>query len=239
MDGVIGIGGVIAMLLVAGGLIGLVRQDQFSLPWLLTAAALVLVNDLLLTNVYGLVPSILPASSDWNWQGKALALFATLAIAALPAFGWRACGFTVRQAPGSLKWAGAVAVLYVGFFVALALVFPNEQASAETLAFQLTMPGLEEELFYRGLLLFALGRAFTGRMPMLGVDWSWGAILSCALFGLAHAFGYSDGGFHFDPATMALTALPSLIAVWLVLRTRSVLLPVVLHNFGNAISLMI
>ena len=56
---------------------------------------------------------------------------------------------------------------------------------------------------------------------------------------MAHAFGYSGGAFRFDPMTMALTALPSLIAVWLTLRTRSVLLPVVLHNFGNGISLLI
>ena len=37
--------------------------------------------------------------------------------------------------------------------------------------------------------------------------------------------------------TMALTALPSFIAVWLRLRTGSVLLPILLHNFGNSVSL--
>ena len=34
---------------------------------------------------------------------------------------------------------------------------------------------------------------------------------------------------------VALTAVPSLLSVWLVLRTGSLLLPVVLHNFGNTI----
>ena len=239
MDGIIGIGSVLAALLVTGCLIGLVRRDRFSLLWLLAAAALVLLNDLLLTNAYGAIPSVLPPSTDWNWQGKALALAATLTIAALPVFGWRACGFTFRQAPGGWRPAVAVALLYVGLFLTLGLVFPNEPSSAETVAFQLTMPGFEEELFYRGLLLFTLGRAFTARTRFLGVEWGWGAVLSCGLFGMAHAFGYSENGFHFDPVVMALTALPSLIAVWLVLRTRSVLLPVVLHNFGNAITLMI
>lgn len=237
MDGMIGIGGVLAALLLVGGGIGLMRRDLFSWPWLLAAAGLVLLNDVLLTNAYGRLPVVLPG--DWNWQGKALALTATLIIAALPVFGWRACGFTLRQEPGRWRSAAAVALLYIGFFVALALAFPNEPASTETLAFQLTMPGFEEELFYRGLLLLALGRAFTGRARLLGVDWSVGAILSCLLFGMAHAFGYSDGAFQFDPMIMALTAGPSLIAVWLVLRTRSVLAPVVLHNFGNAITLLI
>ncbi|MCR5878741.1 CPBP family intramembrane glutamic endopeptidase [Phenylobacterium sp. J367] len=132
-----------------------------------------------------------------------------------------------------------VAGLYVAVFLALALAFPNEPASAETVAFQLTMPGLEEEPFYRGVLLLALMRAFTGRKRIRGVDWGWGAILSCGLFGLAHAFGYGKAGFSFDPLIFALTAGPSLIAAWLALRTRSVLIPVALHNFGNAIMLLV
>jgi membrane protease YdiL (CAAX protease family) len=102
----------------------------------------------------------------------------------------------------------------------------------------LTMPGLEEEPFYRGILLFALDQAFTGRKRFLGVDWGWGAVLVCFLFGMAHAFGFSHGSFSFDPMTMALTAIPSFIAVWLRLRTGSLLLPVLLHNFGNSFSLL-
>lgn len=236
MDGVIGIAGVIALLLAAGGAIGLLQRGRFEARWLLIAAGLVLINDVLLTRCYGLIPRLVPAL-DWNWQGKILALAATLAIAALPAFGWRRVGLTLRQAPGSVRSAVPVALLYCGFFLVLALLFPNDPPDGETIAFQLTMPGLEEEPFYRGILLFALDRAFRGRWRFLGVDWGWGALLSCALFGLAHAFGYADGAFTFDAMTMALTALPSLIAVWLRLRTGSLLLPILLHNFGNSISL--
>jgi uncharacterized protein len=39
--------------------------------------------------------------------------------------------------------------------------------------------------------------------------------------------------------TMALTTLPSFIAVWMRLRTGSLLLPVLLHNFGNSIFLFV
>ncbi|WP_269715030.1 CPBP family intramembrane glutamic endopeptidase, BDIM_20840 family [Caulobacter sp. NIBR2454] len=238
MNGLIGIAGVIGLLLAAGAVIGLMRPSQFNPRWLLTAAALVLANDFLLTRGYGLLPELLPDAA-WNWQGKLLALAATLIIASTPAFGWRAAGLTPAQAPGSLKPAAFVCAIYLGFFLVLAIVFPTEPASMETVAFQLTMPGLEEEAFYRGVLLLALSHAFLGRVKLLGVEWSWGAILSCALFGLAHAFGFSKGQFSFDLLTMALTALPSLIAVWLVLRTRSILLPIVLHNFGNAIMLLV
>lgn len=81
-------------------------------------------------------------------------------------------------------------------------------------------------------------RAFEG-MRLLGVDWSLGAVLSCALVGLAHAFRFSQGAFNFDPVITMLTALPSLIAAWIVLKTRCVLLSIFLHNFGNAISFLI
>lgn len=238
MDGVIGNLGVVALLLGAGVVLGALLPGRMSLPWLLAAAFLVLLNDLMLTNGYGLFPS-LPLGGDWNWQGKIMALAASLVVIALPGFGRRETGLTVVQAPGSLKPALPVVGLYVGLFLILALIFPNEGLSVEALAFQLTMPGLEEEVFYRGVLLVALGRAFAGRVRFLGVDWGLGAILSCVLFGLAHAFGFSDGEFSFDPLTMGLTAVPSLIAVWLALKTRSLVLPVLLHNFGNAVMMVI
>lgn len=236
MNGFISILAIVAMLLAAGGAIALVRRGGVDGRWLLAAAGLVLLNDALLTRGYGLLPQLLPGSA-WNWQGKILALAATLAIAAM--LGWKRCGLTLIQDRGSLKTALPVAGLYVGLFLVLALVFPNEPASAETIAFQLTMPGLEEELFYRGLLLLALDRAFGTPWKLGGITLGWGAILSCALFGLAHAFGYGRDGFSFDALTMALTALPSMIAVWLRLRTGSVLLPVLLHNFGNAVMLVV
>lgn len=238
MNAVIGIAGVIALLVLAGVVLGLIDRRNFSLRWLLVAAGLVLLNDLLLTRGYGLLPDLLPGAA-WNWQGKILALVATLLIAALPAFGWRPAGLTFAQAKGSLKSCVPIALLYCLFFVAIALAFPDDSASPETIAFQLTLPGFEEEPFYRGILLLALDRAFLGRVRFLGVDWGWGAVLSCGLFGLAHAFGYAQGGFSFDPVTMALTAVPSFLAVWLRLRTGSVLLPVLMHNFGNSISLLL
>lgn len=237
MNGLISLGGVLALLLVTGLALGLLDRKHFSLRWLLLGGLLVAINDALLTRVYGLLPNLI--DGDWNWQGKALALAATLLIASHPAFTWRRVGLTLEHAPGSLRAALPVALLYCAFFVAIAVAFPGDAPSAEDIAFQLTMPGLEEEPFYRGILLHALGMAFVGRARFLGVDWSWGAVLSCALFGMAHAFGYSQGQFSFDPIVMALTAIPSFIAVWLRLRTGSLVLPVFLHNFGNAITLLL
>ena len=237
MNGFIGLAGTLAILLFLGAALGLADRRNFSARWLAIAALLVAINDVLLTRCYGLLPDLVGGA--WNWQGKLMALAATIAIAAFPAFGFRRVGLTLSHEPGSLKAAAPVAAAYCAFFVVIGLLFPADQGSAEDIAFQLTMPGLEEELFYRGILLFALDQAFRGRKRLLGVDWGWGAVLSCLLFGMTHAFGYSDGSFSFDPVTMALTGIPSFIAVWLRLRTGSLLIPMVLHNFGNALSLIL
>lgn len=223
------------LLLGVGLVLGLLRPGRFDWRWLLGAAGLVILNNLMLGRGYGLVPDVL--GGDWNWTGKALALAATLAVAS--GLGWTRVGLTLAQRPGSLKAAIPVALVYCLFFLAIALAFPSDPPSGEDVAFQLTMPGFEEEPFYRGILLLALDQAFRGRVRFLGVDWGWGAVLSCFAFGLAHALGYADGAFSFDPLTMALTALPSFIAVWLRYRTGSLLLPVLLHNFGNAIGLLL
>jgi uncharacterized protein len=235
MDSAIAAAAMLALLLGVGVAVGLVDRKGFSLRWLLVAAGLAALDDFLLTRGFGLLPHLLPAS-QWNWQGKILALAATLIVASVPAFGWRPSGLTLVQAKGSLKRCIPVALLYCLFFAVMALVFPDRSAaSPETVAFQLSMPGLEEEPFFRGVLLLALERTFAARLKLFGVEWGWGAVLACALFGLAHALDFSRGRFTFDPLAMALTGLPSFIAVWVRQRSGSLLLPVLLHNYGNSV----
>jgi membrane protease YdiL (CAAX protease family) len=49
-----------------------------------------------------------------------------------------------------------------------------------------TLPGLAEELFYRGVLLGLLGRLFARRLPLLGTRTSWAGVVGVLLFALAH-----------------------------------------------------
>ena len=232
-DALISVLAIIGGLLVVGTLLGLLDRKNFRPAWLLVAGAMFFINDLALTHFYGLLPELV--GDDWNWTGKLIALAITLAIAAHPAFGWERSGLTLKQKPGSLVPALIVSAVLAALFVYFALTSDDGGASTETFAYQLTMPGLEEEPFYRGILLLALYEALRGRVRALGIAWGWGALLSCALFGMAHAFGFQDGGFEFDLMTFLLTGVPSLVLVWLRERTGSVLIPILLHNFGNSI----
>jgi membrane protease YdiL (CAAX protease family) len=172
-------------------------------------------------------------------MGKVMALIATLVIAAHPAIGWSRAGLTLRQNPNGSGLTYTVMALTVLLFAALAFSQPNESVDADTLTFQLTMPGIEEETFYRGLLLFALNETFRGRWRIAAIDLGWGGIIATFLFGLTHALGYSDGAFSFDVMTMAMTGIPALILLWVRERTGSVAWPVILHNFANSASHLI
>ncbi len=236
-DEILSVLAIVGGLLLIGGLLGLTDRKSFQPLWLLVAAALVIVNDAALTRLYALLPDFI--GGQWNWLGKGLALIITLAVASHPAFGWQRSGLTLKQKAGSLPSALVVGVLLIGLFTYFALSSDDGVSSAETLGFQLSMPGLEEEPFYRGVLLLALNEAFRGRIKALGIAWGWGALISSALFGMTHAFGFEDGGFSFDLMTFLLTGVPALVLVWLRERTGSLLLPVLLHNFGNSIGLFV
>ena len=171
-------------LLVPGLLLGLVQRGEFHFRWLLVAVALVIVNDAALTNIYGLLPVV--ASGDYNWQGKILALALTLTIANSAAFDRGRSGLTIRQNTEQGWLTYAVIIITVLLFAIPSILFPNDPYTAEQLVFQATMPGLEEETFYRGILLLALNEAFTARRRIAGVNVGWGALLVTMALSLIH-----------------------------------------------------
>jgi CAAX amino terminal protease family. len=199
--------------------------------WLTVALGLVLLRDALVLRGYRLVPDMFPGSG-WNWTGKLLATAGLLAVASLPWFGWRRCGLALRQAPGSGVAWGVFAVLAVVLF-ALAMMQADGADDLDTILFQWTMPGIEEELFYRGVLLLALNEALDpgDRRRFAGIGW--GGVIACVAFGLGHALFWRDGGLSFDAAAFAMTGGPALLLAWFRARTGSLVLPVLAHNVAN------
>ncbi|MDY6924554.1 MAG: CPBP family intramembrane glutamic endopeptidase [Pseudomonadota bacterium] len=206
--------------------------------WLAGAVLLIAIHDALLTGAWGLLP--LPGIGDrWNWSGKIAAAVAMLAVSALPALGLRRSGLTLAQSREGLTGALIACGLLVAVFLGLAVAFPGEGGDAETFAFQLTMPGIEEEIFYRGVLLLMLNEAFGRPVVVLGAPMGWAAVLTSLAFGLDHALGYGAEGFSFEPLALALTGGPALILVWLREKTGSILLPVLMHNFANVAPMLL
>ena len=208
-----------------------VARSDLRAGWLVAALLLMLLRDALVLRGYGLAPDAFPDSA-WNWTGKLLATAGLLAVAALPRFGFWRSGITLRQAPGSGA-AWIVFALFVAVLFGLAFHHGDGSEGIDTILFQWSMPGIEEELFYRGVLLLALSEALDSgakrRLAGIGI----GGWLATIAFGLGHALFWRADGLSFDAMAFAMTAGPALLLVWFRQRTGSLLLPVLAHNVAN------
>ncbi len=175
------------------------------------------------------------AQWEQNWVGKSLALLATCAILAfLPSVGFREAGVRWAQNAGSLRPVAVTAVMtIVGATITSGLISSSPDLSREWLTFQATMPGLDEELFMRGLLLLLFHQAFGKGMTIWGAETGWGIWLTSVLFGLLHGVGWVDGALQFNVAVIMLTGSIGFIAGWARERTGSLVIPVLFHNAFN------
>lgn len=226
-------GGIFLVLALPG-----VRQRE-ARAWVI-AVLLVVLLDYLVT--------LLPLTSGWNgslqfnWVGKALDVFALVAITVWLVVTQRLAaqdiGLTLRQSPGTdrVLLYGVLPYLVVLAVLAATWLGNATPAQRETLAFEATMPGLTEELCYRGLLLGIFNRMFIGRVSLLGAPIGYGAIAVSLVFGLLHGLAL-DASYHlsFDPVTTAFTGLIGFWLAWLRMRTGSLVVPVLVHNATNVI----
>ncbi|HET7316095.1 MAG TPA: CPBP family intramembrane glutamic endopeptidase [Sphingomicrobium sp.] len=185
------------------------------------------------SEVQGLLP--FAANLKWNWAGKIVAICATFAmIFAVRRGSLAEFGLTLRQRPGSL----VPALLVIAAMCALswgAEAWANDgtDTSVERLLFQATMPGLDEELFTRGLLLAMFMRAFDDRWSLAGAPVGPSIVAITFLFAAGHGLAFVGGQLHFDGLAFALTAALGFGLAWLRLRTGSLIAPIVGHNLIN------
>ena len=177
-------------------------------------------------------PRLDPFGGDWNWSGKVFSL--ALAIVAAVAFrlGPRAIGLQLPR--GGVRASLVLMLALLAASVGLALAFDPEAPTAETLAFQATMPGLAEELAYRGIAPALLLGLAGGRTPPSSTPWA----VVCAtalLFGAWHGLGYAGGAFSFDWIPATYTCIGAIAYGWMRFRNQSLLFPVLAHCLGNTL----
>ena len=170
-----------------------------------------------------------------NWFGKALSIAGTVAMLyLLPRVGFRAAGLTWKQDKGSLspviRTGGLVLLLTTG---GAFLVSSSPDTSPEHLLWQATMPGLDEELFFRGLLLLLLHQAFGKDLKVWGADTGWGLWLVTAVFGLLHGVTVESGDLQVDLWVIVSTGFIGFVVTWMRDRTGSLVAPVLFHNAIN------
>jgi membrane protease YdiL (CAAX protease family) len=184
------------------------------------------------------LPNVIPGPRligiEWNSTGGLLATLGMLLLAAAlvrgAGFTWRDFALTWSQRPGSARATLMVAcvALAANYFVMTLSSFRLNEVSAETWLYQATVPGIVEELTFRGVLLALADRIFAVRRDVCGAPIGWGGALVTLLFVLLHA------SVNTTAFGLALGVLPAAVVyLWLRARSGSLLLPIVVHNLWN------
>jgi uncharacterized protein len=171
----------------------------------------------------------------WNWGGKLIAIAVTLVMIRLAASYSRAeLGLTLRQEPGS-GWPAVVAIVLMCALSwgAKAVFEAGPDLSIERFLYQSTLPGIDEELFFRALLLAFLHRAFGQGRPLAGARVGPAELVNVFLFGAGHGWRIVHGAMMVDVEALVVTGLLGAGLTWLRQRTGSVLLPILTHNLLN------
>ena len=166
---------------------------------------------------------------NWNWDGKIYGIVCGVAMYFLFRRQFADNNFfTLRQDKTGLKSALKVVVAILSISI-LGGVVNDKEFNLETLLFQLFMPGIDEEIMYRGVLLGLMCSALrTGsavwRTPAI--------VINAILFGLVHALSL-DGALQINIMNFIWTGLSGYGFGYITIKTRSILIPMLTHNLYN------
>ena len=167
---------------------------------------------------------------NWNWDGKIYGVI--WGVAAYFIFRRQFADnnfFTLKQNKEGLKSALKVVVAIISISV-LGGIVNDKDFNLETLLFQISLPGIDEEIMYRGVLLGLMCSALRSG----GVAWRNPAIIiNGILFGLVHALSINDGALQFSIMNFVWTWIIGYSFGYIAIKTRSILLPMLTHNLYN------
>ena len=113
----------------------------------------------------------------------------------------------------------------------------RKKLDAEGWAFLLIMPGLAEELVFRGVFQSLLNCVFGKPWRLANAEFGWGLIVTAVLFAGSNGLIAIDSQLHAHiilPAAIA-PFLMSLVSGWIRERTDSVWPSVIGHNLSNLV----
>ena len=166
----------------------------------------------------------------WNWDGKIYGVIC--GVVAYFVFRRQFADnnfFTLKQNKEGLKSALKVVIAILSIAI-LGGVVNDSEFNIETLLFQILMPGIDEEIMYRGVLLGLMCSALRAG----GAAWRNPAIIiNAVLFGLVHSLSLGDGALQFNSVNFMWTGLLGYGFGYITIKTRSILIPMLTHNLYN------
>ena len=169
---------------------------------------------------------------SWNWDGKILSIiWGVVCFLLFKKYFIENNFLTIKQNMKNNKKVIIVSMIFLVIVFGLSLFSEKEEFNIEKLMFQLLMPGIDEEILFRGVMLGLLlscikKELFLIKNPSL--------MIMSLLFGIIHGFTISEGfSIQLEPVGIIFTGICGYIYGWVTLQMRSVLVPILLHNLVN------
>lgn len=189
-------------------------------------------------------PNIIPElkiikNTPWNWSGKIYAIIGSLLFYIKFRKEFLSNDYIAfKQNNNSLKPKFfaiiAVFVLTIGLsFFAI----KNSEERLTQLLFQFTMPGIDEELAFRGIMLGLLSNSLESKTRFLSINLGNPSLLiTSILFGLCHSFEIDNNwNFHQNWFEFANMLIIGLLLGWITIKSGNILMAVISHNLVNTL----
>lgn len=173
----------------------------------------------------------------WNWQGKLLEILLVFVIVVLiPEISLESIGASSRLRPHWLKPAIVVFLITLALPTTFFFLGAREQLTPEGWLFELILPGISEEMFFRGLVQSELNRVFGRPWRWFNAECGWGLIITAMLFAAAHVFSADRHlQLHLNMANGIGPFIGGLLGGWMRERAGSIWPGVVGHNLSNLV----
>ena len=174
----------------------------------------------------------------WSWQESLLSsAWPFLVVALIPGISLATIGVTSRFRSGWLRpsiVAGLVALAVPAVFFVLGA---RRKLDREGWAFLLIMPGLAEELVFRGVYQSLLNGVFGKPWRLANAEFGWGLVITAILFAGFNGLVSVDSQLHARIVLHAAIApfMLSLVSGWIRECADSVWPSVIGHNLSNII----
>jgi membrane protease YdiL (CAAX protease family) len=177
------------------------------------------------------------------WQGKTLELVAFLALSRL---------MRLSAAESGIRWPARARSFAFAIMVGLLLSasdilrfahghwLPPWRTGPDVLLFELTLPGLAEEVSYRAVMLGAADRYLGRPWRAFGVEFGMGAVLTSLMFSLAHNVMFDRSWrLAIDLGPMLEFFVFALTMCWMRYRWSSIWPGALAHNVNNSFAVVV
>lgn len=152
-------------------------------------------------------------------------------------------GFTFKFNMKTLRFG---IYIFLGFlifdFIFKMIIFPKGgEFDLNQFLFQATLPGLTEEIVFRGILLWILSKAFVPSKEIKGVFFGWGFIIVTFAFAMVHGVALTETmEIKVDYITIAYITLITSLSLGILRKfSGNLILPTIGHNVVNLMSFFI